>query len=248
MAKTSAIQAAARASRSLAPRRAPLAPVSRETVQERVYRELRQALIYGRFQPGQALTLHELAASMQTSPMPVRESLARLVSEQALETSANRSVRVPAVDIRRLDDLLQARRAIEGVVLELAAPRLGPSDFGALRAANADYAKVASRRGRLSVDEALAANLAFHFRLYRACGSPVLMPIIESLWLQSGALVRSAVEAYEPDGGPSAFHFHNEIVEALEAGDVARAKSALIEDIGRAFSLVRGKLVERAAE
>ena len=102
MAKTSAIRAAARTSRSIA-------PVSRETVQERVYRELRQALIYGRFEPGQALTLHELAASLQTSPMPVRESLARLVSEQALETSSNRSVRVPAVDVRRLDDLLQAR-------------------------------------------------------------------------------------------------------------------------------------------
>jgi len=240
MAKTSAIRAAARTSRSVA-------PVSRETVQERVYRELRQALIYGRFEPGQALTLHELAASLQTSPMPVRESLARLVSEQALETSSNRSVRVPAVDVRRLDDLLQARSAIEGVVLELAAPRLRPADFVALRGANADYARIASRRGLLSVDEALGANLAFHFLLYRACGSPVLMPIIESLWLQSGALVRSAVEAYKPDGAVSAFHFHNQIVDALEGGDVARAKAALIEDIGRAFSLVREKLVEGAA-
>jgi DNA-binding GntR family transcriptional regulator len=243
MAKTSAIRAADRPTRLAA----PVAPVSRETVQERVYRELRQALIYGRFEPGQALTLHELAASLQTSPMPVRESLARLVSEQALETSSNRSVRVPAVDVRRLDDLLQARSAIEGVVLELAAPRLTPADFAALRAANADYAKVAARRGRLSVDEALAANLAFHFLLYRACGSPVLMPIIESLWLQSGALVRSAVEAYKPDSALSAFHFHNEIVEALECGDVARAKNALIEDIGRAFSLVREKLIEGGA-
>jgi DNA-binding GntR family transcriptional regulator len=247
MAKTSAIPAAAPTSRSIAALSASLEPVSRETVQERVYRQLRQALIYGRFEPGQALTLHDLAASMQTSPMPVREALARLVSEQALETSSNRSVRVPAVDVRRLDDLLQARSAIEGVVLELAAPRLKPADFVSLRAANADYAKVAARRGRLSVDDALAANLEFHFLLYRGCGSPVLMPIIESLWLQSGALVRSAVEAYKPDGVISAFHFHNEIVDALECGDVARAKGALINDIGRSFSLVREKLVEEAA-
>ena len=124
MAKSPAINVAARTSRPMGRRPQPLAPVSRETVQERVYRELRQALIYGRFEPGQALTLHELAASMQTSPMPVRDSLARLVSEKALETSSNRSVRVPRVDVRRLDDLLQARRAIEGVVLERAAPRL----------------------------------------------------------------------------------------------------------------------------
>jgi DNA-binding GntR family transcriptional regulator len=225
-----------------ASRGAPLAPVSRETVQERVYRELRQALIYGRFEPGQPLTLQELAASLETSAMPVREALARLVSEQALKTSANRSVRVPGIDRRRIDDLIRARRAIEGVVLEIAAPRLTPEDFHALRAANADYARVLGRRGRLAIDEALAANLAFHFRLYRACGSPVLMPIIESLWLQSGALVRTAVEAFKPDGAVSAFHFHNEIVDALERGDVSGAKLALSQDIGRAFDLAREQL------
>ena len=233
MARTTAIGAS---------RVTPLAPVSRETVQERVYRELRQALIYGRFEPGQPLTLHELAESLQTSAMPVREALARLVSEQALETSANRSVRVPAIDRRRIDDLIQARRAIEGVVLEIAAPRLTSEDFQALRAANDDYARIVGRRGRLAIDEALAANLAFHFRLYQACGSPVLMPIIESLWLQSGALVRTAVAAFRPDGAVSAFHFHNQIVDALEAGDVASAKLALGEDIGRAFDLAREQL------
>jgi DNA-binding GntR family transcriptional regulator len=239
MARTTAVEAAASASRPT-----PLAPVSRETVQERVYRELRQALIYGRFEPGQPLTLHELAASLQTSAMPVREALARLVSEQALETSANRSVRVPAIDRRRIDDLIQARRAIEGVVLEIAAPRLKAEDIAALRAANDDYAKIVWRRGRLSVDEALEANLAFHFRLYRACGSPVLMPIIESLWLQSGALVRTAVAAFKPDGALSAVHFHNQIVDALERGDVAGAKLALAEDIGRAFDLAREQVTD----
>jgi DNA-binding GntR family transcriptional regulator len=237
----------ARATAIGAARVTPLAPVSRETVQERVYRELRQALIYGRFEPGQALTLQELADSLRTSAMPVREALARLVSEQALETSANRSTRVPVIDRRRVDDLIEARRAIEGVVLEMAAPRLTRDDFKALRAANDDYAKVVARPGRLAVDEALAANLAFHFRLYRACGSPVLMPIIESLWLQSGALVRVAVAAFKADSAISAHHFHAEIVDALEDGDVAGAKLALARDIGRAFDLAREQLGEGSA-
>ena len=155
-------------------------------------------------------------------------------------------MRVPAVDPRRIEDLIRARRAIEGVVLEIAAPRLKAEDFDALRAANDDYAHVVRRRGRLAVDEALEANLAFHFLIYRACDSPVLMPIIESLWLQSGALVRTAVAAFRPDSAISAFHFHNQIVDALERGDVARAKLALAEDIGRAFDLAREQLAESA--
>ncbi len=247
MAKPTAIGAVARAPRPVRTRPAPLAPITRETMQERVYRELRRALINGRFDPGQALTLHELAASLNTSAMPVREALARLVSEQALEAASNRSVRVPPVDARRLGDLLQARRVIEGTALELASGRLTDEDFSALRAANEDYARIASRRGRQSLDAAIEANVAFHFRLYGACGSPVLLRIIESLWLQSGALVRSAVEAFRPDSAVSAFHFHNQIVDSLERGDVAGAKSALSEDIGRAFSLLRDKLAEEVA-
>ena len=38
-----------------------LTPVSRETAQKRVYRELRDALMRGRFVPGAAVTLRRLA-------------------------------------------------------------------------------------------------------------------------------------------------------------------------------------------
>ena len=75
------------------PAEPPFEPIDRMTLQERVYLALRKALILGRFAPGQALTVNELALRFETSPMPVREALARLVSEQALETSSNRSVR-----------------------------------------------------------------------------------------------------------------------------------------------------------
>jgi DNA-binding GntR family transcriptional regulator len=247
MAEPTAIGAAARAPRPPRARRAPLAPIARETLQERVYRELRRALINGRFNPGQALTVSELAGSLRTSAMPVREAVARLVSEQALEAASNRSVRVPPVDAGRLADLLQARRVIEGTALELAAGRLTTEDFSALCAANEDYARIASRPSRHSLDAAFDANLAFHFRLYGACGSPVLTRIIESLWLQSGALVRSAIEAFRSDSAVSAFHFHSQILDSLERGDVGAAKVALAEDIGRAFALLRDKLEEKGA-
>jgi len=218
-------------------------PIPRETLQERVYRALRKALILGRFAPGQALTVQELAARFDTSAMPVREALARLVSEQALETASNRSVRVLGLEARRLDDLARARRLIEGAALEYAAPRLTPQDFRALRAANETHARIARRRGPHSVDALIEANFAFHFRIYEACGSAAILRIVESLWLQSGALVRSAVEMLKPDDRSPA-HFHTRIVDALERGDIGGAKTALADDIGRAFALVSASFVE----
>ena len=46
---------------------AGLAPVGRETVQDRVYSELRRALIGGLFAPGQVLTIRQLADALMTS-------------------------------------------------------------------------------------------------------------------------------------------------------------------------------------
>jgi DNA-binding GntR family transcriptional regulator len=86
-----------------------LAPVGRETVQDRVYGELRRALIGGLFAPGQVLTIRQLADALMTSTMPVREALGRLITEQALEALPNRQIRVPPITPDRLTDLLRAR-------------------------------------------------------------------------------------------------------------------------------------------
>ena len=85
--------------------RVPLSPVGRETLQDRVYAELRRSLMHGMFDAGAVLRIQDVAAKLDTSTMPVREALGRLVSEQALEALPNRSVRVPVITRERLDDL-----------------------------------------------------------------------------------------------------------------------------------------------
>jgi DNA-binding GntR family transcriptional regulator len=219
----------------------PLAPIARDTVHDRVYRELRRALIYGSFAPGQVLTILDLAASLATSTMPVRDALARLISEQALEAMPNRSVRVPLIDPARLDDLLRARLVIEGAALDLAAGYLDKAGIEALRGPIRDYDRAMARRRPGSIEDEIEANRDFHFRLYAASGSAVLMPIIESLWLQSGPIVRAAVTAFDPASAISAPHYHGEILDAVERGDRAAWREALARDIGRAFDLVRAR-------
>ena len=216
-----------------------LAPVPRETVQDRVYLELRKALIHGLFSPGQVLTIRELAASLQTSTMPVREALSRLISEQALEELANRSVRVPLINQQRLDDLLRARLLIEGEALELAAHRLSPHEIDELKALVCKYDLIETMRDDDRIAYALDLNRAFHFHIYQAAGSTVLMPIIESLWLQSGPYVRAAALAFDYSSELSTQHYHSEIVTALEKRDAVAARAALAADIGRAFDLLR---------
>lgn len=219
-----------------------LAPVGRETVQDRVYGELRRALIGGLFAPGQVLTIRQLSDALMTSTMPVREALGRLISEQALEALPSRQIRVPPITLDRLTDLLRARTLIEGEAIALAAPRLTAEGLERAATIMAEWEALRLGGNPETVDREVMLNQAFHFEIYRACGSAVLIPMIESLWLQSGPCTRAAIFAFSEAGEKDASRYHHAILEALRRGDAAAARVALIDDISRPFAFLRSKL------
>lgn len=222
--------------------RTGITPVLRETLHERVYAELRRSLIHGVFVSGQMLRIQDLAEKLNTSTMPVREALARLISEQALEALPNRTVRVPVITREKLEDLARARVLIEGEVTARAMEKLEAADFARLRDLTHQCEAAFIVRNDSNIRRATELNHAFHDHIYRAAASPVLQPMIESLWLQSGPYVHAAAFLHEETSDPAGTHHHWELITALEKRDAAGAIAALTRDITRAFSLLRNKL------
>jgi DNA-binding GntR family transcriptional regulator len=223
-----------------------LAPVGRETVQDRVYTELRRALIGGLFEPGQVLTIRGLADALATSTMPVREAVGRLITEKALEALPNRSVRVPPITLERMDDLLRTRILIEGEAIALAASRMVPRQIAVIEGMLGEWDEMRALKQKKDVDREVTLNQSFHFEIYRACGSAVLIPMIESLWLQSGPCIRVAIYAFSEAGEVDTAHYHRSIVTALAAKDQQAAREALVADISRPFAFLRTKLLADA--
>ena len=219
-----------------------LAPVGRETVQDRVYAELRRALIGGRFAPAQVLTIRTLADALMTSTMPVREAIGRLITEQALEALPNRTIRVPPATLARLDDLLRARILIEGEAIALAASRMTPQLLAEIRGVMVEWEALRMGVDATSVDREVALNQGFHFAIYRACGSDILMPMIESLWLQSGPCTRAAIFVFAEAGERDSARYHHAILAALDQGDADAARAALVADISRPFAFLRTRI------
>ena len=211
-----------------------LARVQRDTVQQQIYLALRDKLMRGGFEPGQKLKVVDLAEAFGASAMPVREALSRLTAERGLDSLPNKTVRVPTLSLERLEDLRQARFAVEGLAVARAAANMTPEIATRLKALIA---------GQIETDEehfseaSAEQNRAFHFTIYEQSGSTVLLPIIESLWLQFGPYLRDASERFDGRDGRGAT-FHIALVEALARGDGDAARAALEADIGRAFDLV----------
>lgn len=200
-------------------------------MQDGVFQRLRHALMTGRFEPGQTLTIAFLAESFAVSQMPVREALRRLAAVNALEVGANGSSSVPTVSRARLDDLCRARIAVEGLATELGAENFSADSIRALRR-NID-AHEALESG--DVYDMLIKNREFHFALYEASGSEVLIQIIETLWLRFGPYMRLLTRHMEPQltakGSNQFTRRHRAVVEALERKDAAGAREEIIEDI-----------------
>lgn len=225
-----------------------LSPVGRETLHDRVYAQLRRSLINGMFDAGDFLRIVDLAEKLQTSTMPVREALRRLISEQALEALPNRTVRVPLITRERLDDLAHARTMIEGQMVALAMPHLTAKDFRILRQINSDCDRAFEDHGPDVGYQTSELNQQFHFHIYHAARSQVLIPIVESLWLQSGPYIRTAAHIHDKRGGHAATNHHWALIDALERREQEAAVLALSNDISRSFDLIRGTLDANVAQ
>ncbi|SDH38700.1 DNA-binding transcriptional regulator, GntR family [Pseudomonas benzenivorans] len=197
-----------------------------DNLQERLYQNIRAGLLAGRFQPGERLKIRDLAAEWGTSPMPVRAALQRLVAEGALEGEPQRSLRVPAMTRERYQQLLPVRLSLEGLAVELAAARIGPAELERLRGCVERMEQAIERR---DVQAYLADNSQFHLVLYQACGNPVLLRLIESLWLQVGPFFRRLFT--EADLSLRLNDFHEDAFKALEAGDGKAARAAMEQDL-----------------
>ena len=209
----------------------------------RVYGALARGLMAGMFKPGEAVTLRTLAKRLGTSAMPVREAVSRLIAERALVLLPNRSVIVPRMSRARFTELTETRQILEGMVAEAACARATPALLRKLTEINdAMKACVADDDFR----GALAHNMAFHFTLYRAAGKPVVLPLIEMLWLQAGPFL--ALSLTMPGVRWTARH-HQAVLSALRASLGPSARRAIEADIeDTSVQLLKKAIFEDAAD
>lgn len=195
------------------------------TLQEQVYQRLRLDIMTGRFIPGKSVTIRGLAEELGTSPMPVREALRRLVAERALELLPNRRVAVPEMTAEKYRELADARVALEPLAARRALGHLDGKMLERLRFIDSEV----DEGIRLDdVELYLRKNMEFHFTLYRAGTSQVIMPLIESLWLQMGPFLYLAQKR---KGLGTVEDQHHAALRAVEAGDEDALSEAIRLDI-----------------
>ncbi len=132
---------------------------------------LRNALLEGKFQPGESLSEPSLAAQMGISRGPVREALFVLEQEGLVVHNQNRGFSVLTLGDGDRRAMVRVRLPLEAMALELAKDKVTPEDIAELEG----YARRLVEGYGEDLRGSAREDLAFHARLWELSGNDWLV-------------------------------------------------------------------------
>lgn len=206
----------------------------------RVYDSLHNRIINNYYIPGQLMAEQEIADEYGISRTPVREALRRLEQDKLVTRGrAGRGYVVRPFDLDEIDALYEVRMALEDLALRTTATRLSPeltNDLWNLWQSLPDEG---------TADEVLAGDEHFHLALATASGNRPLVEFIETV-SQRIHIVRS-IDFTVPERQKVSKLEHREILDALGAGDDAKAAYLLRQHILKSKALCEKLAMEGLA-
>ena len=201
------------------------ASVGREAVlsADAVTDELRSMILSGSLGVGVQLKQEALAKRFGVSRFPIREALRHLQAEGLIEHTPHQGSVVASRSVPELLETLDIRIGLEARALKLAIPLMTPRDHKAARAIMAQY------DASESPYEWSELNLEFHLCLYRACGRPKLLKMIEEIVRGIGVHMRTQQSSRLGRKSPQSEH--GEILKACVARDIPKAVELLEKHI-----------------
>ena len=204
--------------------------------------KIRQMILDGELAQGSVVSEAELVRRLGMSRTPVREALRGLEAENYLWAVPGRGYAITELSEHDLYDLYTVRAALEGLAAEHATARLTRLDIARLEDL---YEGMDEALSRGDDDELARLNSQFHDAVAQASGNSYLQSMLSNI---RDAFERFRMTALAQPGRRDEAHAeHGELIAALRARDLERARDLAVGHVHRALELRRG-LIDRPSE
>ncbi|QXI31007.1 GntR family transcriptional regulator [Pseudomonas vanderleydeniana] len=192
-----------------------------------IYEELRKQILTLKLKPGAPLDEVSLATQFGLSRSPVRDALARLITEGLVTILPNRTTLVTPFEIEEFPNYIAALDLLQRAVTRLAALQRTEEDLERIRAAEAAYmASISCGDFQVMTER----NKEMHMEIARAGKNPYLTSHYERLLGEGQRLSHLHFDfLLSPAGSSGMGRDHGEIVEAIAARDADAAEQAAHE-------------------
>jgi GntR family transcriptional regulator, rspAB operon transcriptional repressor len=197
-------------------------PRTPSTLKSHIFHGLRQAIVSGRYRPGDRLNESQIAREFGISRIPVREALMQLQEHGLVMNHERRGMFVTLLseeDVQRINSL---RVVLEAEALKLCRLKISKQD--AARLTDIMTRMEAWTEG--SEVDAAALDLEFHRTLWEAAGNPYLTRALDSL--VTSLFAHKALENISADVKRWLLHHHRALLDVALGNSDIEPEAAII--------------------
>jgi DNA-binding GntR family transcriptional regulator len=208
-----------------------------ELMADRAYAELRDRIITLEIPPGAPINEDELGRELEMGRTPVREAIKRLSHESLVTVFPRRGTFASDINITDLADISDVRVQLEGHAACRAAERLTERQRAEL---DELLVELALSRGSDDADALMALDARVHRFIYECSGNPYLEVTLGRYFNLSLRIWHLVIDRL-----PHLFarvHEHQDLLEAIRAGEAARAREIVAEHVAAFEDEIRSVL------
>ena len=188
------------------------------TLKDVVYERILRAICSGRLHPGTKITIANMAEQLNVSMMPVREAIRKLEAGKLISVKKNRRITINKFYPKQFKELLEIRLNLECMAAKKAAKN---SNEGIVK----ELKQLLYLMGRAKdIEEYLLKNKKFHHTIYQNANMPILLEVINDLWLRASPYIHLYV-ANDLNYRPVSCRFHEGMLRGMRnknPGEVAK--------------------------
>lgn len=190
------------------------------SVAEQTYATLREAVLRGRYQPGERLTSVRLADELGVSRTPIRAALARLRTEGLVEYTDGQAAWIPPLTVSAVEEAYEIAEALESMLMARLAGLADTETVAELEAVVAEMNAAATRGDHVSWAD---ADERFHTRVHAAAGRELAASMLDRVGTVIDR-VRFLSLTLHPEGARLSTDEHRDVLEAIAGGDAELAR------------------------
>lgn len=198
-----------------------------------VYARLKQQLITGELAAGTRVDVNELVQEMETSRQPVLAAITRLASEGFFKVVPQVGCWVATVKEQEIVDFFRLFALTEGLSCELAAMRRTPAGVAVLRAILAQTTRLLETETdpKVLAQQFFKLNRDFHGQIHDMAMSDFVGDLAGGMWDRCDFYLASADPGIQGERVMVSEREHEDVVDAIEAGDSATARRLMVEHL-----------------
>ena len=143
-----------------------------------VFNTLRKAILRGELKPGERLMEIQLANKLGVSRTPIREAIRKLELEGLVLMIPRKGAEVAQITEKNMQDVLEVRKALEELSVQLACERITPEQVEEMKMAAEDFRKVLKSGDVTKIAE---ADVQFHDIIFAATNNQRLITLLNNL-------------------------------------------------------------------